>query len=499
MRSSRALALVGLGAGILWTGPAAASGLSTARFGGERGTPMDVNSTSIFYNPGALGSLRGIDLFLDVNAAWRTADYERAAPPGCEAGADPAGCDVPQEVPEPADAPGANNGRASLTNFAAAPMVGAAAGGNVSEDIRLAGGLAFFVPFGGQSSWDQNDAFANSSSYAGPVDGVQRWYSIDGILRTLYLSSAFAVGISDYVSIGISGGIAITQSQTARARELSGNNSIDLEGRALLDASSIDPHLGGGVLVTPLGNQDLRIGVSYQAPTGFNGAKAKGLLYRFDGAGNLSGNEPGTDDVEVDFNWPDIIRLGVGWRATKNFEARLFGDFTRWSLFNDNCVVVAGIDCEINDDGSVADTVADSNDVVVNTPRRWNDAFGIRAGASYWIIPAVELQLGLGYDSNAIPDRTLGPDLLDFHDVSVALGGKFQIIDELFLSAAYTQFFYIPRNTTDTNASNTFAAPSAQPYAGGNYSQSIGVLNVYVQAQFDPFSDPPPSTPATTD
>jgi len=478
---TRALALVGLGAGLLHTSPAAASGLSTARFGGERGTPMDVNSTAIFYNPGALGQLQGVDLFLDVNAAWRLASYDRTAPIGCGPGADPAGCNVPQEVPVPADAAGANNGKASLTNFAAAPMVGASAGGNVTEDIRLAGGIAFFVPFGGQSAWDQNSAFEGNSTYPGALDGVQRWYSIDGVFRTLHISGAFGVGITDYFSIGVSGGIAITQAQTVRARIPSGINDVVTEGRSYLDTSSISPHMGTGILVTPLGNQDLRIGLSYQAPVGFTGTKTKGTLFLRNTVGVTE------QDVEMDVNWPDIIRLGVGWRPTKSFEARLFGDFTRWSLFQDQCIISDGVDCDINEDGSVADSVSDPNAVAANIPRRWNDAFGIRAGASWWVVPEVELQLGVGYDSNAIPDQTLGPDLLDFHDVSVALGGKFQLTNELFLSAAYTQFFYIPRDTTDTSGTNDFAPPSAQPYSGGNYSQNLGALNVYLQAAFDPF------------
>ncbi|MEM1033200.1 MAG: outer membrane protein transport protein [Myxococcota bacterium] len=485
--------LIGGGVG-LGAAPAHASGLSTARFGGERGTPMDVNATSIFYNPGALGMLSGVDLFLDVNVAWRTANYERAAPPGCGRGADASTCTVPQEVPEPIDAPpGGNNGTASLFNVAAAPMVGAAAGGNISEDVRLAGGLSFFVPFGGQSSWDGNDDFRDNPRYPGPVDGVQRWYSIDGVLRALYASAAFAVGFSDYVSVGISGGVAITQVQTVRARVLDGSNSIPLEGRTLIDTSSLDAHLGGGVLVTPFGNQDLRIGLSYQAPTGFSGAITDGTL----STRNAGSTEENVNEVDFQVNWPDIIRLGVGWRASQRWELRLFGDFTRWSLFQDNCLVNtervwANQTCQINDDGTVdtsgGDNI-DSNDVIVNIPRRWNDAFAIRAGASYWVIPEVELQLGVGYDSNAIPDRTLGPDLLDFHDISLALGGKFQLIEGLFASLAYTQFFYIPRDTTGSSETNLFASPSAQPSAAGNYSQNIGVINAYLQAQFDPFSN----------
>ena len=60
----------------------------------------------------------------------------------------------------------------------------------------------------------------------------------------------------------------------------------------------------------------------------------------------------------------------------------------------------------------------------------------LRLGASYWLVEAeqsleddtltaLELFGGVGYDSNAVPDATLEPVLLGFHDVAVNAGAKF--------------------------------------------------------------------------
>lgn len=474
---------------LLGAAQAEASGLATARFGGERGTPMQSNATALYYNPGALAAADdGIGAFLDVNVAWRTANYTRTPIPGCEAGADSSTCSYPNEVPEPSDAVGANNGSASLGNVAAAPMVGVNLRAPIDDDFGIAAAVGFFVPFGGQSSWGTSDGFA-ASPYPGPVDGVQRWWSIDGTLRSLYFSGAIAASLTKYLHVGVSAGAALTQVDTIRARTGTGNNSLAAEGRTWLEADSVDPQLGAGVLVTPLGTGDLRIGLSYQAPVGFNGAKVNGFLRKKLGSGPVQGNDT---PVDMDVNWPDIIRLGVSYRFTDSFEARLFGDYTRWSLFDQNCISEAGVPCEVVEEtgGGVqkGETVSGTPEPLNNVPRQWNDAFGIRAGISYWFNPDIELLVGAGYDSNAIPDTTLSPDILDFHDVSVALGARFQFIEQLAGNLTYTQFFYIPREISPEQNQNAFyAQPSAGPSSHGKYEQNIGVINLNLELTLDVF------------
>jgi long-chain fatty acid transport protein len=471
---------------------ASATGLSTARFGGEYGTPMSTNPTALYYNPGALGASPDVDIFLDANVAWRTASYQRTAPPGCEAGS--TSCTHPQEVPEPSDAVGANNGSASLTNVATAPMIGVSVRIPIGENFAIAGAVGFFVPFGGSSSWSSNETFAGSP-YAGAVDGTQRWYSIDGTLRALTISDAIAVSLTKYAHIGISGGATITQVDTIRARELSGTNDVRLEGRSWIEASSIDPNLGFGALVTPFGNHDLRLGISYQLPVGltYEPIRVKGLVRKIaGGSGAVSGDQEGADDIEMTVSWPDIIRFGAAFRPIRELELRLFGDYTFWSRNQHNCIVTqpagsAERPCKIAGDGSVAPDGGNPNDYVVNIPRLWEDAVAIRAGLSYWFTPDIELLIGGGYDGNAIPDSTLAADILDFHDGSVAVGGRFKIIDQLAANLTYTQFFYISRDNTAKSQTHLLAQPSAQPDAGGKYAQSIGVVNVNLEVTFDAF------------
>src|SRR5690606_25397020 len=117
--------------------------------------------------------------------------------------------------------------------------------------------------------------------------------------------------------------------------------------------------------------------------------------------------------------WPDIFRAGVAYKPFDKLELRLFGDVTRWNLYEDACITEVGAGSCRDGEGNLAP------EVIINVPRDWDPAVGVRAGASYWFNDAIEVFLGLGYDGNAVPDETLEPALLDFDDISAALGGRF--------------------------------------------------------------------------
>lgn len=464
-----------------------ASGLSTARFGGEHGHPTTDNPTAIYYNPGAIGLSEGVNIYVDGNLAWRISTFER--PPVCPPAAEPTACAANtnnNEFGESNDAIGANYGKASLTNFVAAPMIGASVKIPVADDYDLGIGAGFFVPFGGQSSWDKNDAFEDHPRFPGPRDGVARWWSIDGTLRSMFLSGALSLSMHDLVHIGVSGGVAFSEVNTIRAKVLNNSNNLGLEGRAWVDASDVNAHLGAGVVVTPFKNDSLRLGLSYQMPVGLNGVTMQGTLAIQDGTPG------GVSEQEIDLHhvWPDVFRLGAAFKPLPQLELRLFGDVTRWNLFKDQCITSVGIpDCRDGDGNLVPE-------VIINVPRDWNVGVGVRGGGSYWINEAVELSLGLGYDSNAVPDETLEPALVDFDDVSVALQGRFRATDWWTLSLGYTQIFYVPRDTFGKSKTAEPADPkSLGPDAGGKYAQSIGFVNLNMQFAFDPFAPPAATAP----
>ncbi|MEZ4372153.1 MAG: outer membrane protein transport protein [Polyangiaceae bacterium] len=461
-------AAMALGSGVLLSaGAAHASGYSVARFGGEHGTPMTTNGTSLYYNPGGFAASDGTHVFIDITAAWRSASYQHTVAPSDyseQAGATDA--DTARE---------ANTQKASLFNVIPSPSAFVT---TKLGDLGLA--LGFFTPFGGAAKWGKNDDFKDDAKYQGLYDGGQRWYTIDGQLRTSYLSLGVGYNFPDAgLSIGVAGNVLISLVQTLRARNADGSDNIQREGRTYLDATSLDWSIGLGARWAP--DDNTAIGVSWQSAPNINGKmRFEGTLTNVYGPEDaLAGGSTG--DTDFTSNLPNVFRGGVEHKLDPTITLRLFGDYQTWSALKDHCVVTPGGTCDIQDDGTDANGVG-----TVNQPRHWDDTWGVRAGASYFLDGGAgpELFAGIGYASNAIPDEYLEPALMDFDALTPVAGVRFKVGDSFAIATSYTQVIYFSRDTTGKSVLAGKNPPSKGPDAGGKYSQAIGVLNINADYQF---------------
>jgi long-chain fatty acid transport protein len=469
--------------------PALASGFLTARFGGEHGHPTTENATAMYYNPAGLAFAGSTQLYLDGTLAWVKASFDR----------DPAaiypliGQDG-SSAGTPADRLDTNSGESTLFNLAAAPFFGVVSNFGVEN---LGVGLGFYAPFGGASVWDKQDGFDGDPVFHGASDGSQRWWSIEGSLRSLYVTAAGAYYIpAARLSFGLGVNFIMSEIHTIRARNVSGQDEVAerygddklrlFEGRSRVDVAGKHFSLGGGLLWKP--TDDISVGASYQSQPGLGKMKLEGDLEL-----SYYGQKSNTQSVRLEQELPDVIRLGGKWRVRPDWEVRLFGEFARWSVFERQCLLTKSADedaCALDAKGDPKPGI-DSSVIVQNLERDWEDAFAVRAGGSYFLNPALELYVGLGYDGNAVPDETIDPALPDFDDVSAALGARAQFLENtLAVAGTYTQIFYFsreidPRPRVDGVPQTGLKSPtSLQPDAAGKYERSIGVLNVNVQYTF---------------
>jgi long-chain fatty acid transport protein len=493
----------------LWAGNAQASGFATARFGGEHGHPTTDNATAIYYNPAGIALSKGTHVFVDGTMAMRWASYDR---PGVAPG-------VVDSQSSLDLAPGANDGRATLFNFVGAPFVGVTS--DLGTDFIYIGGAAYF-PFGGSAVWDQNERFAGDPNFAGAVDGQQRWYSIDGTLRSMYLSGSVAFNIRKIgLSIGVSGSAIRSSVDTIRARNADGTDDLvnvrgdELtikEGRSRIDVNGWQGGFGIGLVydVAKLGKYF--VGLSYTSqPNVAGGMSLEGELTNV-----LATGRPSTTAVELRQTLPDILRFGVRVRPTDKYELRLFGDFTRWSVFDNQCILeldepnrncdfriydgtesggdpgrgrnAAALDDPSNFGGpgnpDDPDRPGDTRGVTQHLPRFWKNAGGVRFGGSYWFIPAVEGYAGVGYDSTAVPLETLDPALMDAHKMSTSLGVRWQIIKNLAMSLTSTQIIFFRTSTRGESQLSLYDSPTRQPSGNGVYRQFLQVFNLYADVSF---------------
>lgn len=487
--SKRKQQSVGLGLGLglgmaLWaglpSGSAHASGFAAARFGGEHGHPTTDNATAIYYNPAGIALSKGTHVFVDATTALRWASYDRP------------GSSVNSAMSLDA-APGANDGKSTLFNGIVAPFIGATS--DFGTDF-IYGGVALYFPFGGSAVWDKNPAYANSDRFPGGVDGTQRWYSIDGTIRSMYVTGALGFNIRKIgLTLGVSGSAIRSEVVTIRARNTDGTDDLVdsngnlKEGRSYIDVNGWQGGFAIGATYNLLKKDKLWLGASYTSqPNIAGGMTLEGSLYN-----TLALASPSTTPVELTQTLPEIIRFGARYRPIEKVELRLFGDFTRWSVFDKQCVLdksiegrkcdFSGVDTALEDPESFG-AEGDVMGVTQHLPRYWKNAGGVRAGVSYWVLPQLEAYVGVGFDSNAVPVQTLDPALMDMNKMSTSVGARWQMIKHLAVSLTSTELFFFTVDTKGKNALNKFQSPTKQPDANGEYKQFFQLFNLYLDVSF---------------
>jgi long-chain fatty acid transport protein len=467
-------------------GSARGAGFATSRFGGEHGNVTETNPLALYYNPGAIGfSHAPLSAILDAQLALRSATWTHTAPqPG------------PSESP---DLQVGNSGKATLFNAFGAPAIAVTA-----KLDNLAFGVGFFVPFGGFAHWDKNDQMNTqslashclSSTMAPPcpraADGVARWHIIDGEVSNIYFTAGAGYRIGP-LSIGVSGNLVLSTVRLSQAKNPSGSALPDSanEGRANLDVQGWDGSYGAGALLEIV-PKHLWLGASYQAQPGLGSQTLTGTLDVYDA---VPSHLPLREQVTFLQAIPDVYRAGVRWRVGDAVELRAFGDYTRWSVMQAQCL---GLQTKAKDGSyvqhpcKVDTTGADASGgyVIQNIPRNWNDTYGARVGGSYWLNPKIEFFAGAGYETAAAPDSTMEPGLMDANNIGVALGARFMFEELFYFAVSYTHLQFFDRDNTgrsqlETSSNGTSVMyPTVGQDGGGQYTQWVGVIDVNVQKEF---------------
>lgn len=438
-----------------------ASGYLTARFGSDHGTPVAPNPYAIYYNPAALGGMKGTQIIADLGLAIRSASYERTAnalTPSSEA-----------QKQDPTYV-AANTGKAKLLNVLPLPFLGAASDLG-TKNLRV--GYAFYVPFGGLAQWNERTSYRGSAAAPGAVDGQQRWHNISGQILAIYNTAAIAYRISDF-SIGANVSLVYHHAETVRARTFDSSDDIRSlngslkEGRSYLNVTGMNLSAALGVYYAP--NDDLKLGLSYTSQPGFGMTRMKGTLE------NQFGSDARKADVtQVDLlqTYPDIIRFGAAYRVTKRAELRFDADFVRWSVFKQQCLVNRGADCALDANGNQT-----NGQVVLNVPREWVNAVGVRAGGAVWPTELLELFGSVSVTTSAVPKETIDASTIDSTRLYLALGGRYQFSNNFALAASYNPIYFFPVDTKGTSKHDNYGSTSRSPSADGKYNSIIHIINM---------------------
>jgi long-chain fatty acid transport protein len=470
-----AAALLAAPAVVLMPSTAHAGGFLTDTFGSDHGQPALSNAYSVYFNPAAMAGMKGSDLTLDGVFAARSLSFNRAQSalsPNC--GASSATCAVTSDPTYVA----ANTGQATLFNVLAAPYLGFVTdfGGS---NWRL--GVAGYVPFGGQVSWDKLQAFQNYPGAPGAYDGPQRWGSISTDFTSIYGTLALAYRIeAAHLGIGVSASVIRTSIQDTRAHNFNGSDDVIengkiVEGRSYLNVSGIQAGIGAGLYWEPV--PTVHLGASYTSQPNFGTMRLNGTFQYY---------SPGTSiapsNVDLLQAYPDVIRAGGAWRVAPDTELRLDLTYERWSVFQNQCIVPQGQACALNSNGSVA-TTNSAQAVIQNVPRNGQDTVKVRLGGAYWVLPQTEIFGSGAYETSSIKDAYEDPLVFDSQRIIGTLGVRHGFTKNFYGMAAYSYAYFLPLTVTDS-AYNTYAGASKTPSENGSYSSAVYLLDLALSYVF---------------
>lgn len=449
-----------------------ASGFLGARFGADHGTPVGANPFSVYFNPAALGAVKGTQLSIDAAVVYRVASYKRG-----EDALTPSTLKNTDKTSQTyLDYARSNTGTAEVKNILALPFAGIATDFGGSK--LLHGGFAVYIPYGGLASWKRDDSFKNSQAPGG-VDGPQRWFNISGRIISLYSTAALAITIPDTrLSFGVNGSLVHHTLETARARNSNGSddtlaNDQLIEGRALIEASGFNAAASLGVYYEAIPDK-LSFGASYNTRPGFGQMRLKGTLKTQFGQNSRDDK----NDIELLQTYPDVWRIGAAYRVSEAVELRLDGEYVTWSNFKRQCLVNADQDaqCKLYDNGGEA---AENGDKVIQViERNWKDAFAVRLGVGYFVSESTEVFGSALYDTTAVPDSTLDPTFIDANKIHWVLGARQKITPKFALAGSFNHVYFFERDTTGKNVFATRVGESRQPSASGVYNQQFFYLNI---------------------
>jgi long-subunit fatty acid transport protein len=444
--------------------PARASGFLADQFGSDHGHPAMGNPYSVYFNPGAMAAASGTSLTLDGVFGARSLSFNRAS-----SALNPTNTDPTYQT--------VNTGQATLFNVLASPylaMVTDFGGSN----FRL--GIAGYVPFGGEVSWQKSPSFLNYPGAPGAYDGPQRWASISTLVDSVYGTAALGYRVEPlHLGIGASFSVIRSSVTDTRAHNLDGSDTIFsggqiTEGRSYLDVSGIQVGAAAGLYWEP--STKLHLGASYTSQPNFGTMRLKGTYKQYVLGNTIS------QSADLLQAYPDIVRAGATWRVAPDAEVRLDGSWQRWSVLTNQCVVTPGAPCGVSANG--ASTLGPSQGLVLqNVPRDMQDSYKVRLGGAYWITPPTEVFASFAYETSPLKSAYEDPLVFDSTRLYGTLGVHHAFTQHVAAMASYTYVYLLPVTVTDS-AYGTYQSPTRTPSENGSYSSSLYIVDVALSYTF---------------
>jgi long-chain fatty acid transport protein len=370
---------------------------ATGRGGAVIASPF--NASNIYYNPGGLGTLQGLQINAGVSLVAPRADF-RAALTNAETSIDKKVIPLPQIF----------------------------ASYRLGSVVTL--GLGAYTPFGLKLEWPETSP------------GRQIVREIE--LRTYYVSPAVAANLSEWIpGLSLGATVDLVFAGVRLTRDILFGTDV---ATLALSANKFSAGASGGLFYRPKGFEQLALGVTYHSP----------VKLSFSGDANFTASPvfrsslPPDGQTTTSITLPQSWSFGAAYRVAPQWELELDVDWFNWSSFESLVInLPGGTTVNLPKNWTNSTTIRFGTEMAID--KDWSIRLGggwdktpippttldfqlpdanrvfLTAGAGWQIAPVVRADIGALWipptSQTTSNDNPLQPPFKGTYDISVFVGG----------------------------------------------------------------------------
>ena len=337
-------------------------GLRQLAMGGT-GTGWVWDASTIYYNPGGLARLKGIQVYASSMVIAPTVAYGNQANSGMQS--------------------------TSVTTKSRTFMpFSMYIGGPLQQDSRFALGLGIYTDAGIGITWDENWI------------GKYLVQSID--MKAIFFQPTISYRVSDFLSVG--GGFiyangSLDLRQALPVHGLQGPNEDD--GEANLHGSANGVGFNVGVHMKP--SDALQIGLTYRSQVNMS---LGGGVATFTVPKSIATSFPNTH-FDTQLPLPQVASIGIGIRPAEKLTLQVDLSYTGWNSYDSLRINFEAHTSSLKD---------------MHEPRHYKNTWTPRIGANYKLGKVVSVMAGGAYDPTPVTNGYVSPDLPDADRIVVSCG-----------------------------------------------------------------------------
>jgi len=360
-------------------------GLRQMAMGGT-GAAWPWDASTIFYNPGGLSRLKGIQVYASSMVIVPSTAYGNRTNSGVVS----------------------SNERTQNQTFMPFNFY---LGGPIHEDSRLGVGLGIYTPFGSGLKWNDN------------------WlgrYLVQSIeLKTVFFQPTVSYRATEWLSLGGGFVFAAGSMDMTQAMPIHGSQGAGLDdGQAHLhgSATGVGFNLGAQMKLS----DNFQLGLTYRSQVNMD---VSGGSAKFRVPGSLKDSFP-TTTFDSRLPLPQVLTAGMGWRLG-DVTLQLDFSYTGWNSYD-----------SLRFDFKKTTSSLQN----VRAPRNYRNTFTPRFGLCYKISRVVAIMGGAAYDPTPVRNDFVSPDLPDADRVVLSCGVTVKPLPGLTIMAAFEGVNSVKRN-----------------------------------------------------